>query len=104
MSRYAQQIKASFKEIIDDKETYPSFIDVEVNDNFSIFTIKTIVDTKSELNMQKGFSSLIFIMSGLMYQAFNGGEEVKIMITVNYVKDETGTILRTATSEDLKAE
>lgn len=89
-----EAIDQSLQDMID-PETYPTFVEVTANDDYSQFTVKT---TSSELGLTESFSVLAFYIYGGMYHAFNGTQVDDI--TVSFVNADTGEIIEESHSSD----
>lgn len=94
MSGIKEAIDQSLQDMID-PETYPTFVEVTANDDYSQFTVKT---TSSELGLTESFSVLAFYVYGGMYHAFNGTQVDDI--TVSFVNADTGEIIEESHSSD----
>lgn len=94
MSGIKEAIDQSLQDMID-PETYPTFVEVTANDDYSQFTVKT---TSSELGLTESFSVLSFYIYGGMYHAFNGTQVDDI--TVSFVNADTGEIIEESHSSD----
>lgn len=77
-------------------DDYPNFTNVEVNSDFTEFTITT---TSTELDLNESFSVLTFYMTGGMYHVFNGTTVDNIH--VDYVNADSGEIISSGDSSDL---
>lgn len=78
-------------------EKYPNITNIEANDNFTEFTITT---KNTELDMAESFSSLAFYMLGGMYNAFSGEDIDNISVT--FINANSGEVITTANSSDIK--
>lgn len=74
-----------------------SFTGIQPEDNYSRFTVTT---EQTELSMLDSFSVLEFYMYGQLYQAYNGTPDQAI--TVEFVNADSGEVLETASSADMK--
>ncbi len=91
-------IRESIDQALDkmiDPESYPSFVEITANDDYSHFTVKT---TATELGLTESFSVLAFYVYGGMYHAFNGTQIDDIAVT--FINAETGDVIEEANSSD----
>lgn len=96
MNGIRESIDQALDEMID-PESYPSFVEITANDDYSHFTVKT---TATELGLTESFSVLAFYVYGGMYHAFNGTQIDNIAVT--FINAETGDIIEGANSSDTK--
>ena len=94
MSGIKEAIDQSLQDMID-PETYPTFVEVTANDDYSQFTVKT---TSSELGLTESFSVLAFYLYGGMYHAFNGTQVDDIAVL--FVNADTGEIIEESHSSE----
>lgn len=90
-----KSLKESLQEMIGSEE-YPTFTDIQTNDNFTEFTVMT---TSEELNLTESMSTLLFYFMGGTYNAFSG-EDVD-NISVKYININSGEIISEANSKDI---
>lgn len=77
-------------------EDYPNFTKIEVNDNFTEFTVTT---KNVELDINESFSKLVFYMYGGMYSVFSG-EDIN-NVSVTFINADSGEVIETANSSDM---
>ena len=94
MDNIRTSIDQSLDEMID-PETYPTFVEITANDDYSHFTVKT---TATELGLTESFSVLAFYLYGGIYHAFNGTQVDDIAVT--FVNADTGDIIEEAHSSE----
>lgn len=94
MDEITISINESLAELIGSEE-YPSFTNIEANEDFSVFTITT---TSTELDLTESFSVVMFYMYGGMYNIFNGTPVDNVH--VDFVNTETGEVISSADSSD----
>lgn len=94
MAGIKEEINQSLQDMID-PETYPTFVEVTANDDYSQFTVKT---TSSELGLTESFSVLAFYLYGGMYHAFNGTQVDDIAVL--FVNADTGEIIEESHSSE----
>lgn len=94
MNGIRESIDQALDEMID-PESYPSFVEITANDDYSHFTVKT---TATELGLTESFSVLAFYVYGGMYHAFNGTQIDNIAVT--FINAETGDVIEEANSSD----
>lgn len=90
--------KQSLNEMIG-SEDYPNFTEIEFNENFTDFTIKT---KSKELDMNESFSVMAFYMYGGMYNLYSG-EEVD-NVHVKFVNSDSGETISESNSKDAESE
>ena len=95
MNGIRETIQQSLSEMVGSDE-FPSFTNVEANDDFTQFTIET---TSTELGLVESFSVLGFYMLGGMYHAFNGTQVDDIAVT--FINADTGETVGEAHSSDM---
>lgn len=95
MKEYKEQINNSLKELIN-SETYPNFTKIDVNDNFTEFTITT---KSAQLDFNESFSVLTFYMYGGLYSVFSGEETSNISVT--FINADSGEVIKTANSSEM---
>lgn len=77
-------------------DDYPTFVDIQHNDNYSEFTIKVDAD---KLGVKESFSTLAFYMVGGFYNTFNGAPVDNV--TVTFVNNNTGEVISSVNSADM---
>jgi hypothetical protein len=90
-----QGVDELITEILNDKETYPSFSEILYNENLTEFTI---LCDKNKYGIFDSFVSLAFYIHGNIYQAFNGVDSDSLRTVVLFVDQDTGDIIETADS------
>lgn len=95
MAGIRESINQSMAEIID-PETYPTFVEVTSNDDYSHFTVKL---SSNEVGISESISVLGFYMFGGLYNAFNGTPVDDV--TVSFVNADTGDIIQEAHSSEM---
>lgn len=95
MNGIRETIQQSLSEMVGSDE-FPSFTNVEANDDFTQFTIET---TSTEPGLVESFSVLGFYMFGGMYHAFNGTQVDDIAVT--FINADTGETVGEAHSSDM---
>lgn len=78
-----------------DPETYPTFVSVTANDDYTKFTVET---SATELGLTESFSVMAFYVFAGMYHAFNGTQVDDV--TVSFVNADTGEVIEEAHSSD----
>lgn len=91
-------IDKSISEMLDDKETYPSFSDITYNKDCTEFTV---LCDKSKFTDWETFSALSFYVQGFYYQAFNGVEKDDLKVMAVFKDMDTDEVLFTGDSSDL---
>lgn len=94
-----ESVDESNKEIIADKENYPSIESITYNDDLTEFTVS--VDSAS-FNGLESFVAIAFYMEGNIYQALNAVPEDEINTTVNFVDKDSGEVINSADSSSMK--
>lgn len=95
MSEMKKTIDSSIQEMIG-SEDYPSFTDIQHNDDYTEFTVTT---AHASLDLAESFSTMAFYMYGGMYAIFNGSEVDNIHVI--FVNSENGEIVSEANSNEL---
>ena len=88
-------IDSSIEEMLADKENYPTFTAVTMNDKGTEFTIKTTAGSEEELSMTELFANLYLSLMGGTYQVFAGVPEADRNIIIHYVNDASGQTIYT---------
>ena len=95
MAGLRESIDESMVEMID-PETYPTFVEVTSNDDYTHFTVKL---SSNEVGLSESISVLGFYMLGGLYNAFNGTPVDDV--TVSFVNADTGDIIQEAHSSEM---
>lgn len=95
MAGIRESIDESMAEMID-PETYPTFVEVTSNDDYTHFTVKL---SSNEVGLFESISVLGFYMLGGLYNAFNGTPVDDV--TVSFVNADTGDIIQEAHSSEM---
>ena len=95
MAGIRERIDESMAEMID-PETYPTFVEVTSNDDYTHFTVKL---SSNEVGLSESISVLGFYMLGGLYNAFNGTPVDDV--TVSFVNADTGDIIQEAHSSEM---
>lgn len=95
MAGIRESIDESMVEMID-PETYPTFVEVTSNDDYTHFTVKL---SSNEVGLSESISVLGFYMLGGLYNAFNGTPVDDV--TVFFVNADTGDIIQEAHSSEM---
>lgn len=95
MAGIRESIDESMAEMID-PETYPTFVEVTSNDDYTHFTVKL---SSNEVGLSESISVLGFYMLGGLYNAFNGTPVDDV--TVSFVNTDTGDIIQEAHSSEM---
>lgn len=99
---FMKEMEKEYTEMIEEmvgSEEYPTFTDIEANEDFTSFTITT---TSTELDFNESFSVLAFYMYGAMYNHFNGTPADNVH--VDFVNADSGEIIGSSDSKDLAEE
>lgn len=96
MEEYRAQINSSLQEMVG-SEDYPDITAIDVNDDFTEFTITT---KSAELSTNESLSVMVFYMYSGLYAVFSG--ETADNVTVNFVNADTGEIISSSNSSDLE--
>ena len=95
MAGSRESIDESMAEMID-PETYPTFVEVTSNDDYTHFTVKL---STNEVGISESVSVLGFYVLGGLYNAFNGTPVDDV--TVSFVNADTGDIIQEAHSSEM---
>ena len=95
MAGIRESIDESMAEMID-PATYPTFVEVTSNDDYTHFTVKL---SSNEVGLSESISVLGFYMLGGLYNAFNGTPVDDV--TVSFVNADTGDIIQEAHSSEM---
>lgn len=77
-------------------EEYPDITAIDVNSDFTKFTVTT---KNAEISLPESFSVMAFYIFGGMYNAFSGNSDAEI--TVEFVNADSGKVISTANSSDI---
>ena len=92
-------IKASIddgiKEILEDKETYPSFTEITYNDDLTQFDVMADKESYEEF---QSFIALEFYMAGNLYQITNTQSSDKVRTIVNFKDKDTEEVIESGDS------
>ena len=95
MAGIRESIDESMAEMID-PETYPTFVEVTSNDDYTHFTVKL---STNEVGISESVSVLGFYVLGGLYNTFNGTPVDDV--TVSFVNADTGDIIQEAHSSEM---
>ncbi len=95
MAGIRESIDESMAEMIN-PETYPTFVEVTSNDDYTHFTVKL---STNEVGISESVSVLGFYVLGGLYNAFNGTPVDDV--TVSFVNADTGDIIQEAHSSEM---
>ena len=98
MGELKQNINDSLAQMIG-TEDYPNFKDIEVNDDYTLFTVTT---SSESLNMTEAFSVMTLYMYGGLYNLYNGSTIDNIH--VDFVNSDTGEVFSSSDSKDMNDE
>lgn len=93
MDEFLAGIQKSIDDILNDKETYPSILEIVTNDDYSEITVKTTCKSKDELSMDENMIGFLISISALPYHIYSKEQPEKIV--VNYVNSDTGDLIYT---------
>ena len=88
----------SIVEILNDKESFPSFSEIKYNDDLTEFNV--MVDA-SLYNPFEGFVVMSFYMIGNMYQAMDCVDTNDINTTVNFIDKDTNEVIESGNSSEM---
>jgi len=98
-------IKASvddgIKEILEDKETYPSFTEIIYNDDLTQFDVMA---DKASFEEFQSFIALEFYMAGNLYQIVNTQPSDKVNTIVSFKDKDTGEVIESGDSLALNSD
>ena len=80
-----------------DSGSYPNFVSVEANDDYTLFEVVTTGDTVSA---EESMAVLGFYIFGGLYQILNGGSEA-VDITVRFLSEATGDVVEEFSSAEM---
>lgn len=98
LDEYKGGIDESLAEMLNDKETYPSFTEITYNEDLTEFTVKVDPATYGDL---EALSAIGLYIAGNIYQALNTVPEDQIKTIVNFVNKDTGEIIETGDSSEM---
>lgn len=98
LDEYKGGIDESLAEMLNDKETYPSFTEITYNEDLTEFTVKVDPATYGGL---EALSAIGLYIAGNIYQALNTVPEDQIKTIVNFVNKDTGEIIETGDSSEM---
>jgi len=98
MEEFTNNINESLQELCG-SESYPNFVSVTAEDEFTKFTIVT---KSEELGLDETFSVMTFYMYGGIYHIFNGTSPVD-NIHVDFVNEASGEIISSSDSKDMES-
>lgn len=91
---------ADFANSIPGSEDYPNVTKLEVNNDFSKFTITTTAQSKDEISLSETMLAAVFYSFGGAYRGY--ACESDTSVTVDYVCDSTGEILASGNSANVE--
>ena len=98
LDEYKGGIDESIAEMLNDKETYPSFTEITYNEDLTEFTVKVDPATYGGL---EALSAIGLYIAGNIYQALNAVPEDQIKTIVTFVNKDTGEIIETSDSSEM---
>ena len=98
LNEFKGSIDESLTEILNDKETYPSFTEITYNEDLTEFTVKVDPATYGGL---EALSAIGLYIAGNIYQALNAVPEDQIKTIVTFVNKDTGEIIETGDSSEM---
>ena len=98
LDEYKGGIDESLAEMLNDKETYPSFTEITYNEDLTEFTVKVDPATYGGL---EALSAIGLYIAGNIYQALNAVPEDQIKTIVNFVNKDTGEVIETGDSSEM---
>lgn len=98
LDEYKGGIDESLAEMLNDKETYPSFTEITYNEDLTEFTVKVDPATYGGL---EALSAIGLYIAGNIYQALNAVPEDQIKTIVTFVNKDTGEIIETGDSSEM---
>jgi hypothetical protein len=99
LEKTASSIHASMQDIINDKKTNPSVVDITCNDTFTEFNV--LVDAEK----YSPFESIVFMafyIQGFYYQSINGVREDERRVVINIKNSNSNEIINTMDSNSMK--
>ena len=90
---------ATFAEKTPGSEDYPNVTNLEVNDDFSIFTITTTATSKDEISFSETILASVFYSFGGTYRGYACEKDTSV--TVNYVCESTGEQIASGNSANV---
>lgn len=91
MEEFKTEMQKTIDEIVADKETYPSIIEITVNDDYSEFLVKTTAVSKDDFSMSESMMDMIFSVSAGAFQMFM--EDAPEKIEIIYVNVDSGAVV-----------
>lgn len=91
---------ADFADSIPGSEDYPNVTKLEVNSDFSKFTITTTAQSKDEISLSETMLAAVFYSFGGAYRGY--ACESDTSVTVDYVCDSTGEIIASGNSANVE--
>lgn len=96
--KYRQQIDEQIEEYLNGEDAVASFISIDYSNDMDEFSIYVDPNTYSEWDT---LYALTFEMSGYFYQLMNGVSVDDMDVIVNFINNDTGEILNTASLRSL---
>lgn len=90
---------AAFAESTPGSEDYPNVTKLEVNDDFSVFTITTTATNKDEISFSETILASVFYSFGGTYRGYACEKDTSV--TVNYVCESTGEQIASGNSANV---
>lgn len=90
---------AKFAETTPGSEDYPNVTKLEVNDDFSVFTITTTATTKDEISFSETILASVFYSFGGTYRGYACEKDTSVI--VNYVCESTGEQIASGNSANV---
>lgn len=81
-------------------ENFPNVTKLEVNGDFSKFTITTTATTKDEISLTESLLATTFYSFGGAYRGYSCESDTSV--TVEYVCDSTGEVIASGNSNDIE--
>lgn len=89
-----------FSETTPGSSDYPNVTKLEVNDDFSVFTITTTATNKDEISLSETILASVFYSFGGAYRGY--ACESDTSVTVNYICDSTGELIASGNSSNVE--
>lgn len=90
----------NFSETTPGSEDYPNVTKLEVNKDFSVFTITTTATTKDEISFSESILASVFYSFGGAYRGYACEKDTSV--TVNYICDSTGELIASGNSSNVE--
>lgn len=90
----------NFSETTPRSEDYPNVTKLEVNKDFSVFTITTTATTKDEISFSESILASVFYSFGGAYRGYACEKDTSV--TVNYICDSTGELIASGNSSNVE--